>query len=60
MQETRSNCFGRKEREIHSDIRAYLFLPDEGLCDIFSTRKKCCEFPACDVVILQNNIINPT
>ena len=33
---------------------AYLFLPDEGSCYIFSTRNNCCEFLASSGVIIQS------
>ena len=37
-------------------IRAYLFLPDEGSCYIFSTQSTCYEFLASHSVIIQGVI----
>ena len=41
---------------LHFGTRAYLFSPEEGLCYVFSTWNKCCEFFANDGVIIQSVI----
>ena len=41
---------------LHFGTLAYLFLPDEGSCYIFSTQNNCCEFLAFYGVLLQSDI----
>ena len=39
---------------LHFGTRAFLFLPDEGSCYIFSTRNNCCQFLAPYCVNIQS------
>ena len=42
---------------LHFGTRAYLFLPEEGSCYVFSTGNNCCEFLASDGVIFFQSVI---